>query len=154
MIRGISGAPVASTYPYADLTNSICLTHNFPPPLAYAIFWQESIQGQVNGKWDAATVVSGDGGHGIGQLTSSYPDNWDVPFTNITYAIEHFLIPAMQDWPSLEGEDLVRAVAATYNAGYGNAYQGHQQGDVDMYTTDHYAQRVLESYRIFSGQEK
>ena len=145
--NGISGREVDESLPYASITNTVCDNEQFFPAVAYAIFWQESIQGQVNGKWNAATVESDDGGHGIGQLTSSWPSDWQDPTANITYAVEHYLLPALDYWKSsLQGDDLVRAIAATYNAGLGAALAGHAQGNIDLYTTDDYAARALASY--------
>ena len=152
---GVSGQLVMRGLLYADTTNHVCVSYDFFPCVAYAIFWQESIEGEVNGKWDAKTVVSGDGGHGIGQLTSSWPDNWQDPVANITYAVEHFMVPALQDWQNLlHGDDLVRAIAATYNAGFGQAWNGHVLGDLDMYTTDRYGERALATYRSLTTTGK
>lgn len=133
--------------PYSDITNQVCVVREFFPCVAYAIFWQESIEGETEGKWDAKTIVSEDGGHGIGQLTSSWPSNWEDPRANIDYAVEHFMVPAFHNWRGeLLGSDLVRAIAATYNAGYGQAEAGHERGNLDTFTSDDYASRALQTY--------
>jgi hypothetical protein len=98
----------------------------------------------------ARTCVSDDGGHGIMQLTASFPDpGWDDPATNIGYAYDHFIGPALDYWHGLEkfqGDALVKLVAATYNAGLSAAIQGHAEGDVDKYTTNAYGSGVLAIY--------
>jgi hypothetical protein len=155
MRDGISGDPVPESYPYSSATNTAANGHDFFPMVAYAIFWQESIGGEVAGNWIASTVVSPDGGHGLGQLTSSWPENWENPYANADYAVVHFMLPAYQYWRnSLQGPDLVRAIAASYNAGLGNAIAGHARGDLDKYTTDNYAARALVSYqRLLNGEQ-
>jgi hypothetical protein len=90
------------------------------------------------------------------QLTSSYPANWADPQTNIDYAVENYILPAWAYWRATygyQGDDLVRCIAAEYNAGRGGAEQGHAEGDVDLYTTNHYADRCLMEYKaLVAGQ--
>lgn len=159
MNHGISGAPIPSGLPYADIIQAACEQRNFWPCVAYAIACNETIIGQLNGKWDAATVVSEDGGHGLFQLTSSWPDNWEDPAANTAYALDHFLLNARDEWltwsKGIEGTDLVRAIAATFNAGFGGAWKGHENGDVDLYTTDDYGARAAAIYeRLITGTFK
>jgi len=148
---GLSGAEVSALKnKYAGYTNRAANSRNFSPPLLYAVAYRETIHGELVGLWPSAlTVVSGDGGHGLFQLTSSYPAAWEDPLINALYAIDVFLKPAIDYWHGLQnysGDDLVRLVAATFNAGLGGAEKGHAAGDVDKYTTDHYAAAVLTYY--------
>jgi hypothetical protein len=127
------------------------------------IAWQESIGGQVAGLWpDAATVVSGDGGRGLCQLTSSFPDDWTNPAVNATYALDAFLLGAVQYWNvhvGLTGTDLLRAIAAEFNAGRSGAEQGHVEGDVGNHTTHDangvsYPDNVLAHYtKLIVGEQ-
>ena len=82
------------------------------------------------------------------QLTVSYPDDWADPVSNVKFAKEEYLLPAEDYWAAqgMQGDDLVRAIAAEYNAGRGNAMAGHNSGDLDLFTTDHYAARCLDHY--------
>lgn len=154
MMYGMSGAPIAPDLPYAQEVTAGCSQNGlviFPPIVAYAIAWHESIGGQVNGLWpSAATVVSGDGGHGLFQLTSYVPPNWADPLGNTQCAVHGWLAPDTLHWisaiPGIGGDDLIRCVAASFNAGWGGAWQGHMQGDVGRYTTDRYPDAVLRIY--------
>lgn len=144
MKDGISGTLLVATFPYAKIINNLCLQVDFFPCLVGGVKMNETGLGQGP---TTENDISGDGGHGIMQLTSSYPSTWQEPQANIGYAIDHFLLPAYAYWrEELQGDDLVRAIAATYNAGLGNAQAGHAEGDVDRYTTNHYAARCLEHY--------
>ena len=108
----------------------------------------------TNGLADAATVISDDGGHGLLQLTSSYPANWADPYANVLYAIDNFLRSAETYWSAeLQGNNLIRAIAAEYNAGRSQAIAGHEAGNVDLYTTNSYGQRALDMYlRLLAGK--
>lgn len=147
---GISGRVIPTGLLYAGPIGKACQDRNFPPCFAYAIAARESIIGEMNGKWKASTVVSFDNGHGLFQLTSSWPSNWEDPYTNALYAIDNFLIPDIAQWikriPDLQANDLVRCAAASFNAGFGGAWSGHADGDVDKYTSDRYGQGVLDIY--------
>lgn len=156
MLFGISGKPVPTNLPYAMPINQACTIpgRSFPPCLVYAIAWRETIFGQTIGLWNASTVVSGDGGHGLLQLTSSFPAAWQDPSVNIGFAIQQFLMPDLIWWtqqiPGIQGDDLVRCVAASFNAGREGAWRGHMEGNVDKYTTGGdrgpYAADVLNIY--------
>jgi hypothetical protein len=133
---------------YATAIEEACLDV-MSPALAYAIAMHESIRGEIDDHWTAATVVSRDGGHGLFQLTSSWPENWEDPAANARFAVAMYLEPAFAFWTTyyhLEGADLVRAIAAEFNAGRSNALAGHHAGNVDLYTTDNYAAAVLALY--------
>ena len=148
---GISGKPIPAALRYAAPIQEAADDDDFPPLFAYAIAWRETISGEVNGLWpSAATVVSGDAGHGLFQLTSSYPGDWQDPKANALYAIQNFLLPAQEYWYGLNGytgPDLVKLCAAEFNAGRGNAERGHEEGNVDLYTTDNYGTGVLAIYQ-------
>lgn len=144
MRNGISGAPVASKHEYAQIVTELGAAENVAPLLVYAIRLNETSEG------DPPDIVSGDGGHGVMQLTSSYPPDWADPRANIAFAIENFIAPEWASWvrdTGLQGENLVRAIAASYNAGYGAALAAHNAGDVDAATTNQYGARALANYR-------
>ena len=157
MIYGISGAPIPPALPYAAAVTAACLHENMPPCLLYAIAWRESISGEVNGQWpDAATVVSSDNGHGLCQLTSSWPDDWADPVANVNYAIEEFVLSAIRYWHGLQkfsGDTLVLLVSATFNEGLGAAEKYHAQGNVDAGASDSYGHGVLANYqKLIAGE--
>lgn len=166
MELGLAGDPYPATLPYASAINTAATSRKFWPCVLGAVLWQESVGPEVSG-WlvetygpgtTAANVVSGDGGHGIGQLTSSYPDDWANPLVNATYALDAFLLTALQYWAihvKLQGDDLLRALAAEYNAGRVAAIKGHINGDVGLETThdEHgvsYSDNVLAHYQKLS----
>lgn len=149
MLYGISGREVRNDMKYAGNINPACAEFNFPPMVAYAIAWRESIS--MEGKlWPDARKVDLNGGHGLFQLDSSFPDNWEDADVNTNYALKHFLVPALTHWHGLErasGNGLIRLVAATFNAGLSAATLAHLQGDVDLSTAHHdYASTVLRTY--------
>ena len=153
---GVSGKPIPSGLPYETPIRNACFMPCFPPCLAYAIASVETIGGEVAGSWNAATVISADGGHGLFQLTSYVPPGWDNPATNARYAVIDWLVPdatrVFQEL-RLSGDNLVRAVAAAFNAGWGGMMSGHRLDDVDRFTTNHYAARVLANYhKLVAGQ--
>ena len=140
---GISGKPLPVGFPYKSIIEQICGT-TFFPCLVGAIKLNETGLGQGP---HTETNVSFDGGHGIMQLTSSYPSDWQTPHSNIAYAVEHFLKPDFNYWKShLQAEPLIRAIAASYNAGLGNAQVGHNEGDLDKFTTQRYGERCYSKY--------
>jgi hypothetical protein len=160
MIYGISGAPIPAHLPYASAIQAGCQAANFPPCVAYAIAWRETISGEVAGLWvpqDACTVLSGDGGHGLFQLTSSFPNDWTDAAANIRFALEQFLLPGMAFFTGngLVGDDLIRAIAAGFNSGNGTAWENHLLGNVDLGTAgNNYASSVLANYHLLiTGQD-
>lgn len=154
MEYGISGAPLPAGFPCGSIIADACESAGFFPLVVGAIKMNETgwstNADELQIGADATTLLLPDGsraGVGLMQLTSSYPDNWRDPLATFLYAIHHFLIPALDAWKNdLQGDDLVRAMAATYNGGLGAAEDGHAQGDLDLFTTDHYAQRALTHY--------
>lgn len=139
MYLGISGNTVDNTLPFGQIVNNACVAISDPfwPAVAYAIAWRETIYGQTQGWWDAQTVISKDGGHGLFQLTTSFPDNWAEPSANAVYALQNFLVPAVKYWApkGFASWSLVKLVAASFNAGIGGAEKGHNVGNCDAFTT-------------------
>lgn len=161
MIHGIAGNPIPAHLKYAQAVQNACEAKNFPPCLAYAIFWRESIAGEVAGSWTACSVVSGDGGYGLGQLTYPFtqpwpPTNWEDPGVNASLALEHFMVPALEFFSSrgLVGYPLVACIAAGYNSGIDTAWENHLKGNVDVGTINGYAAAVLANYqRLIAGRD-
>lgn len=147
MKDGISGAALPAGFPYKPIIEKVCFENDCSPCLVAAIKMNET------GLDDPPDIVSGDGGHGLMQLTSSYPSNWADPYANFQYAVQNYITPAWAFWvgEGLQGGDLVRAIAAEYNAGRGGAEEGHAEGDIGKYTTDHYDQRCLSNYLALIG---
>ncbi len=143
MRNGISAGPLPQiNLPFGTVVEKASDDADFSPLVVYAIKVNESGDGT-----DPA-VQSDDGGHGLMQLTASFPQNWADPYANVAYAIVNFLIPAENFWAGqgFSGDDLVRAIAAEYNAGRFQALAGHNAGDFDRYTTNAYAARALAHY--------
>lgn len=151
MKYGLSGAQVPVDLRYAGAINSAGWSCAFSPALAYAVAWRETISGEAAGLWPtAAGVVSSDGGHGLYQLTSWVPDDWADPAKNAYYAVHDWLAVDAVRWFSeyrLVGGPLVRAIAASFNAGFNAARKAHELGDVDLITTDRYGDGVLKIYQ-------
>jgi hypothetical protein len=143
MKDGISGGPVPAAREYATLFDAIAGELDISPLVLCAIRQNETSEG------DPPNVVSDDGGHGIMQLTSSWPPDWADPEANIAYAAQRFVAPQWAAWveaTGLQGDGLIRAIAAGYNAGYETALRAHTRGDVDAVTTDRYGERALANY--------
>ena len=161
MLLGVSGAGLPAGLTYGTEIAAAAAAAQFPPCWLYAHGWQETIKvaGWIGtlGK-TPATFISGDGGHGIFQLTASYPLNWEDPEANAAYAIANFLKPAIQYWNpkyGVTGDALIKCVAAEYNAGRANAESGHNEGDVGKYTTHtdgvSYSDLVLKYFHQLAG---
>jgi hypothetical protein len=163
MLFGVSGAGLPAGLQFGVPIEAAAVAAEFPPCWLYAHGWQETIKvaGWIGtlGK-TPATFISDDGGHGIFQLTASYPPNWQDPQANATYAIQNFLKPAIAYWNQthgLTGDALIKCVAAQYNAGAGGAQAGYAEGDVGKYTTHtngvSYSDLVLKYFRqLAAGQ--
>jgi soluble lytic murein transglycosylase-like protein len=148
MRNGIQSGVVPADWPFAKEIPAAADARGFSAILIAAIQHNET-----DDMPDAATIVSADGGRGVMQLTATFPPNWKDPSVNIQYAIDFFLKPAEEFWADSEqGVDLVRCIAAEYNAGRGNAIRGHDEGDVDLYTTNNYAARALETYQKLAAE--
>jgi hypothetical protein len=149
MIYGISGAPIPMELPFSQEVTNAASVRQMPPCFIYAFAWRETIREYGAGSAGKMSD-NNDGGHGLFQLTESYPDNWADPTMNALYAIDYFIKPALDYWHGLEnfcGDTLVLLVAATFNEGLGKARQYHAQGDVDAGTTDEYGHGVLGYYK-------
>lgn len=155
---GISGQPLPAGLLYGAEISAACAAYNFPVCFAYAIAWRESIRGESNGKWNAATVVSSDGGHGVFQLTSYVPTGWSDPLTNAEAALAYWLVPnvnSFYDRFDLRGDALVKAAADAFNRGYGAVSADLSAGrDPDAGSTGkNYGADVLAQYRrLIAGQ--
>ena len=150
MRNGLAAGPLPPDLSFgAEITSACSMPPTFSPLVAYAIKWNETADLP-----NAATIVSADGGHGLFQLTASYPPNWDAPYVNALYAITDYLFPAETYWADqAQGDDLVRCIAAEFNAGRAQAIKGHDAGDIDAHTTNHYAARALATYqRLLAGK--
>lgn len=154
MKDGIISGIIPPQYPYAKPIQMAAVRTNCSAFLAYAIAEAETIEGELAGMWNAATVVSFDYGYGLFQITSQpIPPNWSDPYTNARWAMENFILPAWSYWSrpafGAAGESLVRCIAAEFNAGRGAALAGHEEHqDVGYYTTGRdYDKRVLKHYR-------
>lgn len=151
MINGIVATSLNPSLRYAPAINEACMRPygSQSPLLCYAIAWRESISGEIAGLWEsAADVISSDGGHGLFQLTASWPFNWDSAYVNACYAIDDYINPAETFWAEKEqGDKLVLCMAAEFNAGRTLALKGYDLGDVGRFTTDNYAAAVLGFYQ-------
>lgn len=155
---GISGQALPAGLRYGDEISAACAAYNFPPCFAYAIAWRESIRGEAGGKWNAATVVSADGGHGLFQLTSYVPDGWSDPLTNAEAALKYWLLPnvnAFYDRFELRGDALVKAAADAFNRGYGAVAADLSAGrDPDAASSGgNYGADVLNQYQRLAAGE-
>lgn len=161
--NGLSAGPlpVALRLPFAsEVERASLVGPTFSPILAYAVKVNETNLStnpeEIQIGADPHTLLMPDGtnaGVGIFQLTSFHPKGWRDPYICSVEAIKIWLFPAEQYWHGnygLQGEALVRAVAAEFNAGRGNAEAGHRGGDVGRFTTySHglsYADRALNHY--------
>lgn len=120
--------------------------HELSPVLLASIAAQES-------NFDP-NVVSDDAGHGLMQLTASWPEGWQDPETNIEYAAVNFVRPAYDYWQGqgMLGDDLIRCTGASFNGGLGGAQAGHRRGNVDLYTTNNYGHRLVAQFHQILGE--
>lgn len=146
----IASEPLDKNLPYSEEITHAAFTSNTPALLLYAIAWRETISGEASHQWTASSVVSPDGGHGLMQLTSSYPTSWPDPYDNALYACDNYIIPDALYWYRMygySGETLIRCIAASFNAGLEGAEAGHAKGDVGLFTTNDYSGGVLKIYQ-------
>lgn len=160
MRNGIIATHLDLSAPFAVQINAACDAADWFPYVTSAAQTNETGR-----RSDAETVISGDNGHGVMQVTPAdwWPEDmvaawaaidWRNPSANINFAIKWFLQPAETYWaPIAQGEDLVRCILAEYNVGRDAAIEGHQAGDVDEKTTDHYADRGLVTYKKLCAGE-
>lgn len=156
MIDDIAGKLVPARHEYAESVNELSAAANVPPCLVYAIRLNETSEGdpptvlEDGANPDTGLLPNGDNaGHGIMQLTSSWPSDWANPSSNIEYAIAHFIKPDLEQAvidTGLQGDGLIRFVGAAYNSGYGAALRNHNLGDVDLGDTNRYGDRVLKHF--------
>jgi hypothetical protein len=163
MIDGISSAPIPQHLKYAVPIQQACESADtpFPPCLAYAVAFRETISGELNGSWNACTIIAPDFGYGLFQLTYPFeqpwpPQNWEDAGVNTKLALEHYLVPALSYFRGrgLSGDGLVLCVAAGFNEGDQTAWDDHLRGNVDLGTTNDYASAVLANYhRLIAGRD-
>jgi hypothetical protein len=167
MRNGIAAGTLPAGLRYGAQIQSVADERDFSAPLLYAVPWIETIATEVSG-WlasvypgeTAATVEtfkSPPPGYGLYQETPAasglmLPANWTDPAIAAGFALDRHLAPAWTFWAAqgLSGEELVRAIAAEFNAGRAGAERGHAEGDVGKYTTHSggvsYSDRVLAAY--------
>jgi hypothetical protein len=150
MLYGIEARSLPDRFPFSDPINLACWQANFFPLFAGAIATREILI--VNRSSSAASYISGDGGHGLFQLTSEWPPDWDDPQANCAYAIANWLYPDLKWWnqnTGYLGENLMRCTAASFNAGRSAAWNAHMNGNVDAATTGgNYGAAVVSYYDI------
>jgi hypothetical protein len=158
---GVDAAPIPVDLPFMAGVTSAALEFDFPPCFAYAIATTENVDLLSTDPQAALSVISGDNGHGLCQITPA--SWWEPPITaawavcpwqdpaeNMAFALKWFLLPAVAYWNQtllMEGDALIRCVAAEYNAGRSEAIAGHNAGNVDLYTEHgNYAARALANF--------
>lgn len=156
MRYGILAPNVPAAFPFAEAFNQVGQYAGVSPCLLAAHGYVETLE--VLPPEEARTYLSYDGGHGIMQLTSSFPTDWQTVVSNLVWAANQFIIPALETWYhdyGYTGDTLVRCEAATFNAGLNAALRGHFQGNVGMYTTTSegitYDVRVLNAYKTLAA---
>ncbi len=150
---GLSGKSVPSSYLYADVINQAAISKGVSPIAMYAIAWRETlgVAGWIKATYgvDPADFISFDGGHGVFQLTASYPPDWNDVLQNALYAIDDFYEPYLQDWLArgYTGTTLLQLAADDYNAGDTPVDIAHKAGRADSATTGgNYGSDVVLSY--------
>lgn len=138
---------------YADTILQVAQEESVDPMIIAAL-------GQRESRWGHALSPQGPGGtgdyghgHGLMQIDdrshSDFLDNydWTDPYTNVQYAIHNVLKPNLDFFTQkgLQGDQLVSAAVAAYNAGPGNVWKAIQAGkSPDAVTTGrNYASDVL-----------
>ncbi|MGD0053355.1 MAG: hypothetical protein ABSD03_16240 [Vulcanimicrobiaceae bacterium] len=179
MRNGIVAGTLPAGLHYSAQIQAAADQRNFSAELLYAIGWVEIIATEISG-WiaevypgmTAATLISTKSpppGYGAFQETpetsgNELPANWQDVTVAALFAIDHHLAEAWTFWATqgLEGDDLVRAIAAEFNAGRGGAERGHAAGDIGLDTTHEvvngvstsYSDRVLAAYTsLVAGKE-
>lgn len=156
---GVLDPPLPPDAPFRQEIGLTCQSANISRSLVYAVGWNETL-GEYGAKaadklQDGADPVTqkmpdgGDAGHGVFQLTSSWPPNWSDPVENCRYAINNFIRPAMHYWAAqgYRGEQLVLLTAAEFNAGRENVTLGlRNHEDPDIFTTARYGRRAVINY--------
>jgi hypothetical protein len=151
MLHDIAGSPIPGNLLYAEAVNLACVELNFPPLFAYAVANRETIRGERNGKWIASDIVSFDGGHGLFQLTSWWPADWNNPHVNAHWAVARWLGPSLSHYALIHGytgDRLMAAAGDAFNAGLGAVCRLCELGEnPDGATTGHnYGADVVACY--------
>jgi membrane-bound lytic murein transglycosylase MltF len=137
--------------PYAEIVRQVAREQGRDPLLLAALVDRED-------PWWDPNIVSGDGGHGLGQITSDTAwiasAAWWDPYTNLTKAAEmlgvelDFFRSKFPDDPTLA----TQYALAAYNRGRTKVWAGAQRGEPpDTGTTDNYATGVWSIYDRLAG---
>ena len=141
---GISGKPLPVGFPYKVEIENACGT-TFFPCLVGAIKLNESGLGDG---LEIENYAGFDGGRGVMQVRGDdVPADWWKPQVNIQYAVDQCLRRWHAYWKErAQDEALIRAIGASYNAGYAKALVGYSENDIDGYTLNRYGERAYQKY--------
>jgi membrane-bound lytic murein transglycosylase MltF len=137
--------------PYADVVRQVAREQGRDPLLLAALVDRED-------PWWDPNIVSEDGGHGLGQITSDTAwiesSDWRDPYTNLTKAAQmlgvelDFFASKFPDDPALA----TQYALAAYNRGRTKVWAGAQRGEPpDTGTTNSYATGVWAIYNRLAG---
>ena len=137
--------------PYADIVRQVAREQGRDPLLLAALVDRED-------PWWDPNIVSADGGHGLGQITSDLAwiasAAWWDPYTNLTKAAEmlgvelDFFTSKFPDDPTLA----TQYALAAYNRGRTRVWASAQRGEPpDTGTTNNYATGVWSIYDRLAG---
>ena len=137
--------------PYADIVRQVAREQGRDPLLLAALVDRED-------PWWDPNIVSADGGHGLGQITSDLAwiasAAWLDPYTNLTKAAEmlgvelDFFTSKFPDDPTLA----TQYALAAYNRGRTRVWASAQRGEPpDTGTTNNYATGVWSIYDRLAG---
>jgi soluble lytic murein transglycosylase-like protein len=137
--------------PYADIVRQVAREQGRDPLLLAALVDRED-------PWWDPNIVSGDGGYGLGQITSDLAwissADWSDPYTNLTKAAQmlgvelDFFNGKFPDDPTLA----TQYALAAYNRGRTKVWASAQRGEPpDTGTTDNYATGVWSIYNRLAG---
>jgi len=149
---------------YKPMIEELALRYDWlQPSVIAAIGSRESAWGLLLSPRGPSGTGDGGYGRGIMQIDAEFhPEfistgKWTNPKENLTYAIEKVLVPyynSLDRNTNLQGQELLRATLAAYNAGPGNVLAAYDRGlDVDYYTTGRdYGRDVLDRAGWFQLQ--
>lgn len=140
----------SAAQPYADIVKQVAQEQSIDPLLLVALVERED-------PWWDPNIVSGDGGHGLTQITSDRAwiasADWADPYTNLTRGAQmlgdelSFFLGKFPDDPELG----TRYALAAYNRGRTRVWQTAQAlGDPDTGTTNNYASGVWNKYQALT----
>lgn len=142
---GISASSLPDGFPFEHEIALACIERNWWPCLIGAVKLNETgLSTNPHELEEGANPITGllpngdNAGHGPMQLTAKWPADWFDPKANFLYAIDEYLAPAVSFWvmKGLQGDALIKCVAASFNAGLQQAWKWHvDHSDVDYNTT-------------------